>query len=230
MADQPAPTPVPDVNQLDAENFLEPLVFSVPASWPWAIATNLEGVTIPKSPLAPVARQWAGLHTATLKQAMATPTAKVARSDVAEGVQTRLKTASADLGPEMAWLEGARADGGDPGDMVWSDLAVVTGQLMAATQIRLLGKKLSDLDHLRAYSAQMRADWEPIAKVMPGEPLQPGIAVTRYNWLLARAQKTVVKQSQHVARLDDINLDEMKRTYIVLHYSLIQLVRSLSFA
>ena len=230
MADQPAPSTAPNMNQLDAESFLEPLVFSVPAAWPWAIATNLEGVAIPKSPLAPVARQWATLHAAALQQAIATPTAKSGSSDVVAGIQTRLKTAAADLGPEMAWLEGARADGGDLGDLVWSDLAVLTGQLMAAAQVRLLGKKLSDLDHLRAYSAQMRADWEPIAKAVPGELLQPGVAVTRYNWLLARARKTVVKQSQHVARLDDLNLDEMKRSYIVLHYSLIQLVRSLAFA
>ncbi len=230
MADQPSPTSAPNRNHLDSEGFLEPLVFSVPGAWPWAIDANLQGVASSKSPLAPVARQLAELHVATLRQAIATPTARAEGSELVEGIQTRLKTAAADLGPELAWLEGAGVAGANLGDMVWSDLAVLTGQLMAAAQIRMLGKKLSDLDHLRAYGAQMRADWDPIGRAVPQEALQPGVAVTRYNWLLARARKTVVKQSQHVAKLDEINLDEMKRTYIVLHYSLIQLVRSLSFA
>lgn len=227
MADQPPPTTVP--NPSDPDNFLEPLVFSVPAEWPWAIDAHLQGVALPKSPLAPVARQLAELHAAALAQAVATPTARAQGSDLIEGIRTRWKTAAADLGPELAWLEAARPEG-DLGSLPWSDLAVVTGQMMAAAQIRMLDKKLGDLDHLRAYSAQMRADWDPIAKAAPSEPLQPGVAVGRYNWLLAKARKTVVKQSQHVANLDDIALDEMKRTYIVLHYSLIQLVRSLSFA
>ncbi|MFN8471393.1 MAG: hypothetical protein U0822_04180 [Anaerolineae bacterium] len=229
MADQASSTTVPTPNPADPDNFLEPLVFSVPGAWPWTIDAHAQGITPPKSPLAPVAAQLAALHAGVLTQAAATPTAKAQGSDLIEGIQTRWKTAAADLGPEMAWLDGARPEG-DLGALPWSDLAVLTGQLVAAVQIRMLGKKLSDLDHLRAYTAQMRADWEPIGRAVPSEPLQPGVAVSRYNYLLTRARATVVKQSQHVANLDDINLDEMKRTYIVLHYSLIQLVRSLSFA
>lgn len=227
MADQPSPTGIR--NPSDPDNFLEPLVFSVPGAWPWAIDAHMQGVATPKSPLAPVARQLAELHAAALAQAIATPTARAQGSDLIAGIETRWKTAAADLGPEMAWLDGARPDG-DLGAMAWSDLAVTTGQMLAAAQIRMLDKKLNDLDHLRAYSAQMRADWEPLGKAAPSESLQSGVAVSRYNWLLAKARQTVVKQSQHVANLDEINLDEMKRTYIVLYYSLIQLVRSLSFA
>lgn len=210
--------------------FLEPLVWSVAADWPRQLEKMRRGEALPTTRLARLARDVATLYATASQQAATAPYATLAPGSSVEGFASIWNAVVNDLDDQLKWLTGIRPDQRNLDHITNADFAVLLGQVMRAIQFKVLGRKLSELDYLRAYTAQLHADWKPVATADPSHALTSSIAVDRYNWLLRRARFLSVKKSQHIDQLDEINLADLKRTAAVLDYSLMHLVRALSFA
>ena len=210
--------------------YLEPLVWGMPGRWPYQVERLRRGELPPSSRALEVADLLTSLHDQVAQQATPAPFAPLTDSPLPEQAARIWDVVKADFGKQAAWLAGLDPDDPVKGEVAYADFAVATGQWMQAAAFQTLGRKLSDLDYLRGYVAQFRADWQPFAQAEPGHLLTPGPAVERYNWLLAKARQTVVKQRQHVDNLDAFDLAEVARSALVLDFSLVQLLRALSFA
>lgn len=209
---------------------LEPLVWGIPGRWPYLVDRIRRGEVPATARPLEVARLLVDLHTHVVQASAADAFAPLTDSPLIEQATRIWDVVKADLGKQTAWLAGLGPDDPVQGSVTQADFAVAVGQWMQAGAFQTLERRLSDLDYLRGYTAQMRADWRPFAQAHPGHELTLGPAVARYNWLLDKARKTVVKQRQHVDNLDEFDLDTMARSAAVLDYSLIQLLRALAFA
>ncbi len=212
------------------DSYLEPLVWGIAGRWPYQLE-RLRRAEIPAaSRPVEVADLLNTLHREVAQQAAATPFVLLADSLLPAQAARIWEVIKGDLGKQTAWLSGSGLDGPLTGEVTHADFAVAVGQWTQAAAFQTLDRKLSDLDYLRGYVAQFRADWRPFAQADPGHLLAPGPAVERYNWLVAKSRQAVVKQRQHVDNLDTFDLAEVKRSALVLDFSLVQLLRALSFA
>jgi hypothetical protein len=213
-----------------ADPFLEPLVWSIPDRWPLDVERLRRGDITADSEVGRLAAAVAVLHADFGRIAVAAPQAPLQPGPIIEKFAAIWNDVRDELGAEGRWLTTCRPDQIDFDAQTQADFVVLLGQVLRALLLRASDRKLTDLDHLQAYTAQMQADWRALAEAVPFEDLTPGVAVERYNWLLRRARQMVVKKAQHVAQLDDIALDELKRSYLVMQYSLMHLVRAVAFA
>lgn len=210
--------------------FLEPLVWSIASDWPSELERIRRGEKPAKTPLARAGQELTALHAEATAMAANAPFGALQPGPVVERFARVWNAVGDNLDEQLKWLSSIRPDQTDYDHLSHADFVVQLGQVMRAAQFRVLGRKLSDLDYLRGYAAQMQADWKPIAQQDATHWLAPGIAVDRYNWLLRRAKFIVVKKSQHIAQLDELNVAELKRSAAVLDYSLMHLVRGVAFA
>ena len=231
MADETTPQ-VPTIYQAPGpvDPFLEPLVWSVAGDWPRELERMRRGEVPATTPLARAGLELSALHTEATRLAAQAPYDRLQPGPLVERFAQVWNTVLDSLGDQLKWLTGLRPDQTDFDTLNHADLVVQLGQVMRAVHFLALGRKLSDLDYLRGYTAQMRADWLPIAKHEPGHLLQSNLIAERYNWLLRRARFIVVKKSQHVDKLDEINLAEMPRSAAVLDFALTHLLRGVAFA
>ena len=210
--------------------FLEPLVWSVAGDWPRELERMRRGEVPATTSLARAGLELSALHAEATRLAAQAPYDRLQPGGLVERFAQVWNAVLDSLGDQLKWLTGIRPDQTDFDTLTHADVVVQLGQVMRAVHFLALGRKLSDLDYLRGYVAQMRADWQPVARHEPGRMLQSHLIVERYNWLLRRARFIVVKKSQHVDKLDEIQLAEMQRSAAVLDYSLTHLVRGVAFA
>lgn len=209
--------------------FLEPLVWSAPATWGRLLERLRKGELHAENYREEAAAALGRLHADFAPVAGRAPFDPFTATDTANQLHTMWMNIVNDLGQSRQWLAGFGPEDVKVDSATNADYAVMLGQVMRAAQLSVIDK-ISELDKARIFTAQMRADWKPFAAVLPGAPLTPGYAVDRYNWLLGQAKAIVVKKSQHVHQLDEINLAELPRSASVLDFSLIHLVRALAFA
>lgn len=210
--------------------YLEPLVWGIPDRWPYQVERLRRGEVPVVSRPVEVADLLSALHREVGQQAVATPFAPLADSPLPTQAARIWDVVKGDLGRQIAWLSGLGPDDPVKGEVTYADFAVAAGQWLQAAAYQTLDRKLSDLDYLRGYVSQFRADWSLFAQADPGHLLVPGPAVERYNWLLVKSRQTVIKQRQHVDNLDELYPTVADRSALVLDYSLVQLLRALSFA
>lgn len=210
--------------------YLEPLVWGIPDRWPYQVERLRRGEVPMASRPMEVADLLTTLHREVTQQATMTPFAPLADSPLPTQAARIWDVVKGDLGRQAAWLTGLGPDDPVKGEVTYADFATAMGQWLQAAAFQTLDRKLSDLDYLRGYVSQFRSDWRAFAQTDPGHLLAPGPAVERYNWLLAKSRQTVVKQRQHVDNLDEFQLAEVARSALVLDFSLVQLLRALSFA